>query len=82
MTTIFVKIQPFTLEQIVYVTRDNEIVDSRVVHNIEDIKPIIKDFSMRYHVENIKLSGSQDYLSKMVAEMQSQFGINCPVEII
>ena len=82
MTTIFVKIQPFTLEQIVYVSRDNEIVDSRVVRNIEDIKPTIKDFSMRYHAENIKLSGSQDYLSKLVAEMQSQFDINCPVEII
>ena len=82
MVTVFVKIQPFTLEQIVYVSRDNEIIDSRVVHNIEEVKPTIKDFCMRYHAKGIKLSGSQDYLSKMVAEMQSQFGINCPVEII
>ena len=82
MVTIFVKIQPFTFEQTICVAKDNEIIDSRVVNDVNAVKAVVKDFCMRYHAQGIKLAGSQDYLSKMVAEMQNQFGINCPVEII
>lgn len=82
MDHIIVNFQPFVLKQEVLVYVNGECVKQTAVE-VNRITDVVNGLSKQYNIKQIDLCGSQDYLSRFQAEMNSKFANNeCNVEIV
>ena len=75
MDHIIVDFQPFTLKQNILVYVDGACVKQTAVE-VSRIADVVNGLSKQYNIKQIDLCGSQDYLSRFQAEMNSKFASN------
>ena len=79
---VYARIQPFALSQDLYLTDDEDNIVEQKSVPMNELKLEIQKYCQENNVEKIKISGNQDYLTKMAGDLMTKYNCKCPVEII